>query len=154
MFPDSLSQWAANPLMNVVIPALFIVGGIGYAVIADLYQHRCWQRLSLHSKLMLSGTAILILSSWGLFAALEWNNSQALGGLSSVTDKLLASWFQATTTRTAGFNTLDIGAIHDSTALLFMSMTFIGGGTTSTAGGIKVTTFIVLVLAAIAFFRR
>lgn len=154
LFPDSLSRWAGDPLINTVIPVLFIAGGIGYAVISDIYQQRSWRRLSLHSKLMLFGTAVLILASWLLFAALEWNNPGTLGGLSSTTDRWLASWFQATTTRTAGFNTVDIGAIHDSTAMLFMSLMFIGGGTTSTAGGIKVTTFIVLVLAVVAFFRR
>jgi trk system potassium uptake protein TrkH len=66
----------------------------------------------------------------------------------------MVSWFQATTTRTAGFNTVDIGAIHDSTSLMFISLMLIGGGSTSTAGGIKVTTFIVLLLATIAFFKR
>lgn len=154
LFPDSLSQWVSDPLVNVVIPSLFIVGGIGYAVIADLYRQRSWRCLSLHSKLMLCGTAILILCPWLLFTILEWSNPGTLGGLPSTSDRILASWFQATTTRTAGFNTLDIGAIHDSTSMLFMTMMFIGGGTTSTAGGIKVTTFIVLILAAIAFFRR
>lgn len=69
-------------------------------------------------------------------------------------DKLSASWFQAATTRSAGFNTVDIGALHDSTALMFMLLMLIGGGSTSTAGGIKVTTFIVLLLAVVAFFRR
>lgn len=154
LFPDSLSRWVGNPLISITIPALFIAGGIGYAVIADIYQHRSWRYLSLHSKLMLSGTAVLIGVSWAAFAALEWQNPGTLGALPSAGDRLLASWFQATTTRTAGFNTVDIGAIHDSTAMMFMTLMFIGAGTTSTGGGIKVTTFIVLVLATIAFFRR
>jgi trk system potassium uptake protein TrkH len=66
----------------------------------------------------------------------------------------MASWFQALTARTAGFNTLDTAAIEDSTALMMMTLMLIGGGSTSTAGGIKVTTFLVLILATIAFFRR
>lgn len=154
LFPDSLSRWVESPVISIIIPALFITGGIGYAVIADIHQHRSWRYLSLHSKLMLSGTALLILVAWVSFAALEWNNPDTLGEISSTWDRVLASWFQATTTRTAGFNTLDIGAIHDSTAMMFMTMMFIGAGTTSTGGGIKVTTFIVLVLATVAFFRR
>lgn len=154
LFPDSLSRWVGDPLIGIIIPALFITGGIGYTVIADIHQHRAWRRLSLHSKLMLSGTAFLILLAWVLFAALEWNNPGTLGKIASNGDRLLASWFQATTTRTAGFNTLDIGAIHDSTAMMFMAMMFIGAGTTSTGGGIKVTTFIVIVLATVAFLRR
>lgn len=154
LFPDSLSQWASHPLINLVIPALFIIGGIGFSVLADLYRTRGWRKLSLHTKLMLVGTAVLILWSVAAFAALEWNNPLTLGQFGSTADKLMVSWFQATTTRTAGFNTVDIGAIHDSTALMFISLMLIGGGSTSTAGGIKVTTLIVLLLATIAFFRR
>lgn len=154
LFPNSLSRWAGNPLVNLVMPGLFIMGGIGYTVITDCYRVRGWRRLSLHSKLMLTGTLFLILFSTLLFAMLEWNNPETLGSLASAGERLQASWFQATTTRTAGFNTLDTGALRDSTAMLFMSLMFIGAGSTSTAGGIKVTTFIVLVLAALAFFRR
>ncbi len=154
LFSDSFSTWVDSALIGIIIPALFIAGGVGYAVIADVRVHRSWRCLSLHSKLMLSGTVFLILLAWVAFAVLEWNNPATLGGLASNADRMLASWFQATTTRTAGFNTLDIGAIHDSTAAMFMSMMFIGAGTTSTGGGIKVTTFIVLVLATVAFFRR
>lgn len=154
LFPDSLSQWATNPLINLVVPLLFMVGGIGFSVLADLYSTRRWHRLALHTKLMLVGTAVLIVWSTMAFAALEWDNPLTLGQFDSVAQKLGVSWFQATTTRTAGFNTVDISAIHDSTALMFISLMLIGGGSTSTAGGIKVTTFIVLLLATVAFFRR
>lgn len=154
LFPDSLSRWAVNPLINLVIPALFIIGGIGFSVLADLYRIRRWHKLSLHTRLMLVGTAVLIVWSVAAFTVLEWHNPLTLGQFDSVGDKVLVSWFQATTTRTAGFNTVDIGAIHDSTALMFISLMLIGGGSTSTAGGIKVTTFIVLLLATTAFFKR
>jgi trk system potassium uptake protein TrkH len=89
-----------------------------------------------------------------MFAALEWTNPGTLGGLDSTLDRLIASWFQAVTPRTAGFNTLDTTAMHDSTALLTITLMLVGGGSTSTAGGIKVTTLFVLVLATVAFFRR
>ena len=154
LFPDSLSRWATSPLVNLVVPGLLIVGGIGFSVLADIHTNRRWHRLSLHSKLMLAGTAALLIWSMLAFAALEWSNPDTLGRFASVGDRLMVSWFQAATTRTAGFNTVDIGAIHDSTALLFISLMLIGGGSTSTAGGIKVTTFIVMLLATVAFFKR
>lgn len=154
LYPDSLTQWRTNPLINIVIPLMFIVGGLGYGVVADLATGSGWRRCSLHSKLMLAGTAVLIPVSVIGFAALEWNNPGTLGGLDSTSDRLWVAWFQGVTTRTAGFNTTDIGAIHDTTALMFIILMIIGGGSTSTAGGIKVTTAIVLLLATIAFFRR
>lgn len=154
LFPDSLSHWVTNPLINATVPALFIVGGIGFSVLSDVYTTRRWRKFSLHTKLMLAGTAVLIAWSVAGFAVLEWSNPETLGRLAGPADKLMASWFQAVTTRTAGFNTVDIGAIHDSTALMFMSLMLIGGGSTSTAGGIKLTTFIVLLLATVAFFKR
>ena len=153
LHPDSLRRWVGHPTINTVIPVLFIVGGIGYAVLVDLYHQRRWQRLALHSKLMLSGSLLLIVVGFVLFAALEWHNPATLGQL-PLAERLQASWFQATAPRTVGFNTVDISALHDSTSMLMMGLMFIGGGTTSTAGGIKVTTFIVLVLATVAFFRR
>ncbi len=154
LFPDSLSRFATSPLVNLVVPGLLIVGGIGYSVLADLHAVRRWRGLTLHSKLMLVGTTALLIGSTAIFAALEWRNPGTLGRFDSVGNKLVASWFQAATTRTAGFNTLDIAALHDSTSLMFMALMLIGGGSTSTAGGIKVTTFIVLLLATLSFFRR
>jgi trk system potassium uptake protein TrkH len=103
---------------------------------------------------MLSGTGFLIVLSVLVFALLEWNNPATLGMYSSAVDKWWVSWFQGITTRTAGFNTIDIGSISDASALFFIVLMFIGGGSTSTAGGIKVTTAIVLALATIAFFKR
>jgi len=154
LYPDSLMAWVGNPLINIVIPALFILGGLGFIVLADLYEARKWRRLSLHSKLMIVGTLALIGFSFPTFAALEWTNPGTLGGLDGIGARLWASWFQAVTTRTAGFNSIDTGAMHDSTTLMTMALMLVGGGSTSTAGGIKVTTLIVLVIATIAFFKR
>lgn len=153
LFPDSLSGWVGNPIINLTVPALFIFGGLGFIVVTELYAKRNWRAFSLHTKLMVVGTLALIVWSVLAFAVLEWSNPRTLGGL-DWDDRLWASWFQGVTTRTAGFNTVDIGGIHDSTAMMFMSLMVIGGGSTSTAGGIKVTTFIVLLLATIAFFKR
>ena len=154
LLPDSLSRWATSPVINLTVPLLFITGGIGFSVLSELYAKRSWRAFSLHTKLMLSGSLVLILWPTLAFAILEWNNPGTLAGFASIADRLMISFFQAVTTRTAGFNTVDIGALHDSTAFMFISLMIIGGGSTSTAGGVKVTTFIVLLLATIAFFKR
>ena len=157
LFPDSLTAYGTDPLVVLTITALFIVGGIGFVVIADLVRSRQggllprWSPLMLHSKLMLVGTAALIAWGVGMFAALEWNNTLAGYALG---DRALLAWFQGVTPRTAGFNTLDYAAMHDSTAFLTITLMLVGGGTTSTAGGIKVTTLIVLLLATRAFLAR
>lgn len=153
LFSDSLTGWIGNPIVNLVVPFLLIAGGLGFTVIAEIWKVRSWRRYALHTKLMLAGTAgLLVLSTIG-FAAMEWTNPATLGALDLPT-RLWASWFQAATTRTAGFNTLDFGEMQDSTALMTILLMVVGAGSTSTGGGIKVTTFLVLVLATIAFFRR
>lgn len=149
-----LVPFATDPVINVVIPALFIIGGIGYVVLEDVFRRPGWRRYTLHTKIMLIGTVVLILWSMATFAVLEWTNPATLGALPSDGARLAVSWFQAVTPRTAGFNTTDIGGLHDSTSLMFISLMLIGGGPTSTAGGIKVTTFVVMLLATVAFFRR
>lgn len=154
LFPDSLSGYVADPVVNITITLLFIVSGLGFVVLADLYRKRSWRHLTLHSKLMLTGTAGLILWAWVMFALMEWQNPATLGGLDSTSAKLWASWFQAVTPRTAGFNTLDYAQMHDSTTLMTITLMLVGGGPSSTAGGIKVTTLIVLILATFAFFKR
>ena len=153
LHPDSLMQWVGNPVINLVIPALFILGGLGFVVVGDVVQKRRWGRLTLHSKLMLGGTLVLIV--WGsvMFAVLEWHNPATLAELPTGT-KLWASWFQGVTPRTAGFNTINTAGMHDSTTLMTMALMLVGGGSTSTAGGIKVTTLVVLLMATVAFFRR
>lgn len=154
LFPDSAVRWVSNPLVNFTIPMLIIMGGLGYTVIADIFQLKRWRLFSLHTKLMLVGTLSLLIVSTLIFAALEWHNPKTLAALASSVDRWQASWFQAVITRTAGFNSVDLAGLHDSTVLLMIVLMFIGGGSTSTAGGIKVTTFIVLLLATLAFFRR
>jgi trk system potassium uptake protein len=153
-FPTGLVPYATDPVINIVIPALFITGGIGYVVLHDIFSKKKWRAWSLHTKIMLVGTAVLIPWSVGMFALLEWNNPGTLGQFDTAAERLTVSWFQGVTTRTAGFNTTDIGALHDSTALMFISLMLIGGGPTSTAGGIKVTTFVIMIIATVAFFRR
>ena len=153
LFPDSLIGYVGDPLVNVVITLMFIGGGLGFIVIGDLYQKRRWRTLTLHSKIMLAGTAALIVLGTLGFGLLEWNNPATMGQLSTG-EKLWASWFQGVTPRTAGFNSINTAGMHEPTTLLTMILMVIGGGSTSTAGGIKVTTAVVMVLATVAFFRR
>ncbi|ABD56466.1 TrkH family potassium uptake protein [Jannaschia sp. CCS1] len=154
LFSDSLSAYVADPVVNITITALFIVGGLGFVVLADINKQRRWSKLMLHSKLMLSGTLFLIVFAWLMFALLEWNNPATLAGLQTDGARIWASWFQAVTPRTAGFNTLDYAQMNDSTTIMTLALMLVGGGPSSTAGGIKVTTLIVLALATLAFFRR
>lgn len=154
LFPDSLSGWVDDWRVNLFVPGMFILGGLGFVVIGDVVACRGrWRPLALHTKLMLSGTAAAIAVAWIGVAVLEWDNPGTLGPL-SLWGKVQASWFQAVTPRTAGFNTVDTSAMEPATALLTMVLMVIGGGPTSTAGGIKLTTFIVAILGAVAFFRR
>ncbi|TVQ54436.1 MAG: Ktr system potassium transporter B [Rhodobacteraceae bacterium] len=154
MRTDSLADWVDHPLINVVVPALFIIGGIGFSVITDVWRTRRWKALSFHSKIMLAGSAGLLVWSVAMFAILEWRNPETLGQIDAVGTKLMASWFQAATTRSAGLSTLDVAGLRDETALMFISLMLIGGGPTSTAGGIKVSTFVVMLMAVVAFFKR
>ncbi|WP_422385880.1 TrkH family potassium uptake protein [Paracoccus tegillarcae] len=153
-FSTGLVRYATDPIVNIVIPALFITGGIGYLVVSDIAGRPFWRGYTLHTRLMLVGTAVLIVLGVGLTALLEWNNPRTLGQYDSAAARMAVAWFQGVTPRTAGFNSTDIGGLHDSTSLLYMALMIIGGGPTSTAGGIKVTTVVVMVLATIAFFRR
>lgn len=152
-WPDSLRHEVANPLVNAVIGLLFIIGGLGFVVIAELINRRSRARLSLHSRIVLHATLWLTLIAMACVLLLEWRNPATLGGLDSLGTRLQAAWFQAVTPRTAGFSTLDTGELSTPTALLTMLWMFIGAGSGSTASGIKVTTLVVLLLAARAFLR-
>ncbi|GLQ20761.1 TrkH family potassium uptake protein [Algimonas porphyrae] len=153
-FSDSLMGWVGNPVIIWTISLQFILSGLGFLVLSELFRIRRWRRLSLHTRLMLIGTPLLIIVGVGGYAALEWTNPATLGSLDGTFARLQASWFEGVTPRTAGFNAMDTAGVTDATALLTMVLMFIGGGATSTAGGIKVTTAFVLLLATIAFFRR
>lgn len=151
---NSLMDYAGDPLVNTVISGLFIIGGIGFVVVADMYNKRRFRDYSMHTKLMLVGTLAINLIAMLMLLALEYGNPNTLGGLPSLSAKLWAAWFQAVSPRTAGFNTLDMSALMPASAFLIMGLMFIGAGPGSTASGIKLSTFIVLVLATISIFQR
>ncbi len=151
--PDSLMTFVGHPLVNIVISLLFISGGIGFVVIADIIEKKHFRQFSLHTKLMLVGTLTINMIAMAVILILEYGNPHTLAALPDWSAKLWASWFQAVTPRSAGFNTLDTGALFPSTAFFLIGLMLIGGGTGSTAGGIKLSTFIVALLATWAFLR-
>ncbi|MCY7780599.1 TrkH family potassium uptake protein [Bacillus haynesii] len=152
IWPDSLMRYEGEPLVNLVISFLFIIGGIGFTVLSDLWHKRSFKKLSLHSKLMIYGTFIINLAAMIFIFLLEYQNQKTLGML-PLTEKLWGAYFQAVTPRTAGFNTTDIGSLRESTITLLLLLMFVGAGSASTGGGIKLTTFLVILLSVITFLK-
>jgi len=140
----SLTEYADDPFVVFTICALITIGGLGFIVINELFEYRRTKRLSVHTKIVLTTTFILTIGSTLLIFLFEYNNSKTIGPLSEW-GKILGSLYQAVTPRTAGSNTLPIGDLTHSTLFLIIWLMFIGGGSGSTAGGIKITTFAVLV---------
>lgn len=152
LWPDNLMRYVGDPLINLVLSSLFIIGGIGFTVLVDVWRKRSFKKFSLHTKLMLVGTLVINVTAMFIIFAIEYSNPATLGDLSSGS-KLLASYFQAVTPRTAGFNTLDMASLEDTTLFLMVILMFIGAGSASTGGGIKLTTAIIILLATITFLR-
>lgn len=154
LFSNSLMGYVDNPVVIFTTSAQFMVGGLGFAVLSDVLVLRRWHKFSLHTRLTLVGTLVLLVFSCLAYGILEWTNPDTLAGLGSLQAKLQAIWFESVSPRTAGFNAMDTGATRDGTTLVTMVLMVIGGGSTSTAGGIKVTTAVVLFLATLAFFKN
>ena len=159
LYSDSLSSYVDDPVVTVTIMGLIVVGGLGFVVITNLRDVALAQRsgrrvqLNLHTKVALVVTASLIASGTVLFLLVEWNNEETLGPLSAP-GRVLAATFQSVTTRTAGFNTVDIGSMTTAGLLIVMLLMFIGGNPGSTAGGVKTTTIFVIVLSIWSVIRR
>lgn len=148
---SSLMLWANDPIVCLTIALLIIIGGIGFFVWADVQSHGLtFKRYQLHTKIVITVTAILLLSGTVLFLILEWDNTFA--GM-PVWQKLLDAFFCAVTPRTAGFNVVDTAALHSSAKMLTIALMFIGGSTGGTAGGLKTTTFATLALSAFDTLR-
>jgi len=152
LFSDSLMGFRDDPIVNATILILIVCGGLGFIVLSELGRLRQTRRLSVHSRLVLSVSAALIVGTTLAIFALEHRNPQTIGNL-AVPQALVASFFQAVTPRTAGFNTLDIGAMTAPTLFLLMVLMFIGAAPGGTGGGIKVTTFSITVAALWATVR-
>jgi len=149
LFSTNLEAYVCDPLVNLVITSNIILGGIGYLVIVDLYEHtrslkNSRLHLSVHTKLALTITASLIVAGTVLIYLFECKNSQTLGPL-PFSSQILASYFHAVTPRTAGYNTLRVGAMTQACLFFTIFLMFVGASPGGTGGGIKTTTFGTLV---------
>lgn len=151
LYSDNLIGYIGSPLINFTIGGLIIFGGIGYQVIMEMY---LWLRdrfykspictvFSLNFKVVTSTTAVLLILGTIAFFGMEYNNPETLGSL-NFSQKVIAAWFQSVTTRTAGFNTIDIGKMSETALFLTIALMFVGASPGSTGGGIKTTTFRIL----------
>lgn len=150
---DSLKDYVSNPGVSLTVSALFVVGGLGYIVVKEILEKRSFAALSVYSKLILVTTVTVNIIAMVVFLLLEYGNPNTLGALDGIGDKLLAAWFQSTTPRTAGFNTLEIGSLTQGTCVMFLLLMFIGGAPNSTTSGIKLTTFVILLAATRSFLK-
>ena len=142
---SSLVPYVNNYYVQAVIIFMIISGGLGFMVWVELCQWYQKRRLSLHAKVVLSFSVILWLGGALGLGLMEWNNPATLGGL-SVPGKMMASLFQSVSTRTAGMNTVDLASCGTLSKLLMSVLQFIGAAPGSTGGGVKVTTFAVIIL--------
>lgn len=145
----SLSGYTNDWTVNVTIGSLFVIGGLGFPVIVELLKYPSTRKLSIHSRLVLSLTLILIIIGAILFFIFEYTNTKTLFGL-DWSGKILSSLFQSLTPRTAGFNSLDISQFRVGTLFIMIILMFIGASPSSTGGGIKTSTFGVLLAAVVA----
>lgn len=140
---SSLTAYSGDIVINITIMLLIIIGGLGFIVWDDIWHNRLkFRKYSLHSKIVIISTTVLVFGSAILFGIFEHNNTMA--GMNPV-ETVLASLFASVTTRTAGFNTIDLGAMTQSSKLLTDVLMFIGGSPGSTAGGIKTTSIVVMI---------
>lgn len=156
LFPNSLESWVADPVTTLVVAGLIVLGGLGFPVVTDLSHYwRQWRagrraQLTLHTRLVLVTTGLLLAGGIVLLLALEWNNTLSalpFGG------KLLAAVFQSVTPRTAGFNTLPMAQLAVASQFLLVVLMFIGASPGSTGGGIKTTTLGIIVVQTLSMLR-
>ena len=156
LFPDNLIGYRDDPWIVLTLAGLLIAGGLGFIVWHELTEIKFWRiktlrgRLSLHTRLVLFSTAALILGGFLGFLVLEWRHTLAP---LSIPHRFLAAFFQGVTPRTAGFNVVDMSQVSPPTLFMTIGLMFIGGAPCSTAGGVKVTTMVVLALALYTMIR-
>ncbi|NOU70547.1 Trk family potassium uptake protein [Paenibacillus sp. LMG 31458] len=148
----SFTAYADDFVVNFVVMALIVLGGIGFIVMSDVMDFRNKKKLSLHSKVVLSMSGFLILLGAIIIFIFEYSNIRTMGSL-DFSGKILASFFQSIAPRTAGPNTVDIGALRQATQFFIIILMFIGASPGSTGGGIKTTTFTILISAIITMIR-
>ncbi|MBA8922495.1 TrkH family potassium uptake protein [Nesterenkonia jeotgali] len=153
LYSDSMMGFVGDPVIGLPLCAAIILGGLGFPVIMQLRRRFRTPRLwSMHTRIVVWATSVLLVLGTGMILALEWSNPATLGPM-SWPEKLLASFFQSVQTRTAGFNSVDISAMEPTTWLGMDVLMFIGGAPAGTAGGIKVTTVAVLLFIVFTELR-
>lgn len=157
LFPDNLTGLGNDPFYGLTVCLLIGLGGLGFLVLQNLSRYKFWRRgrlargrISAHSRMVLQTSLLLSMCGALLYAALEWNHALAGRGIPF---KALGALFQSVSSRTAGFNIVDMAAQTEPASFLTMVLMFIGGSPGSTAGGIKTTTLTVLVLTAISMIH-
>ncbi|MDF2949364.1 MAG: potassium uptake protein TrkH family [Sedimentibacter sp.] len=149
---NSMINYVDNPIITLAACGLIVIGGIGYFVFWDIYASKKFHMLTLHSKLVLIITGVLLVSGTAIMFALEHDNPGTMGNL-DMSGKINASIFQAVNPRTAGYNTVPIENLRMATVAITVAFMFIGGSPASTAGGIKTTTLGVLIVSFYNLFR-
>lgn len=158
----SLMEFNTDPVVLLTLGALVIVGGLGFLVWEEVARVRRFKRMSVYTRLVLVTTFVLLVLGTVLFAVLEWNNPETIGNM-AWPDKLLNSFFQSVTTRTAGFAAVDQAGLTDAGKGITTALMLIGGSSGSTAGGVKTVTMMVLILfiwsrargkSSVCIFRR
>ena len=148
----SLSYYALDPLVSITVCILIVLGGLGFCVWGDVIDCRLhFKKFQLNTKVVLIVSGILIVVATAMFLGFEWNNKAYAGY--NFWQKLLLSFFNAVTPRTAGFYTTDPSALSESGYLLTVVLMFIGGSSGSTAGGLKVGTFGIIIMGMVGVFR-
>ncbi len=150
---DSLTRFALDPAVLAPIMLAVVIGGLGFPVLYELRREpRRPARWSVHTKITLIGSFVLLVLGTAVFAVFEWNNPDTLGGLDAG-GKLLGAGFHSVMTRSGGFNTIEVTAMQGESLLVQYLLMFIGGGSAGTASGIKVTTFFLLGFVVLAEIR-
>ena len=152
-YSDSMMGFQTDPVMLWPIMLAVIITALGFPVMQELrYRPFDWRHWTLHSKITVGATVVLLTFGFGWTALAEWHNAATLGPLATG-DKLLNAMFHSVMPRTAGFNSLDVGSFRDETLLVNYVLMFIGGGSAGTAGGIKITTFVLLLAVVVSEVR-
>lgn len=154
LFTDGLMGYKSDAISLVTICFLIILGGLGYFVLIEIYENRKFsKRFTIHTRIMIYGTIILIVSAMVLFLSIEWNNPKTFGELSFY-EKILNAFFLSINFRTAGFNSIDIASLKDSSLFFSTLFMMIGAGQGSTAGGMKITTVAILIITVFYILKQ
>ena len=154
LFTDGLMGYKSDTISLVTICFLIILGGLGYFVLIEIYENRKFsKRFTIHTRIMIYGTIILIVSAMVLFLSIEWNNPKTFGELSFY-EKILNAFFLSINFRTAGFNSIDIASLKDSSLFFSTLFMMIGAGQGSTAGGMKITTVAILIITVVYILKQ